>query len=123
MVRRIVEGLRIDAKSGGNSVSLPASPGGSRVKRVLYVIKRVDASASTDDLTLQVQHSPDGNLWAEHTAAPALADIGDLLLFEASSSVILGGVLPRGDHHGLEHDAVVRGRRVRSHPAVLRRRR
>ena len=88
--RKIVSGLRIDAKTGGNTVYLPPSAGGSKVKRVMYVIKRVDASATTDDLTLEIQHSPDSNLFKQHTVAPALADIGDLMTYESNAAVILG---------------------------------
>lgn len=89
-VRVVARGLRIDSNSPATEVALPPSSGGSRFKRVMYCIKRIDASASTDDLTLKIQHGPDGNLWATHTDYPALADIGDLMTFESDADAILG---------------------------------
>jgi hypothetical protein len=88
--RKIVSGLRIDAKTGGNTIYLPATSGGSRLKRVMYVVKRIDGNATTDDIDLVIQHSPDGNLFVQHTAGPGLADIGTLASFESSAAVVLG---------------------------------
>lgn len=88
--RVLARGLRIDSNTVPPEVPLSYGTGGHRFRRVAYAIKRLDASSTSHQLTLRVQHGPDGNLWAIHTDYPALANINDLLTFESTDGVFLG---------------------------------
>ena len=90
MMKMIAQGMRIDSGASAREYTLPSSSGGSRYKRVQYVLKIVAAGSSTDDLTLKIEHSPDNSLFATHTDYPALADVGEMMSFDSDASVILG---------------------------------
>ncbi len=55
----------------------------------MYAVKIVDASATTDDYTLRIEHGPDGTIWETHTAAPALADAGTVRTFQSDATKVL----------------------------------